>query len=126
MLPAGFLARIATGASLAVAAMSDSLDLDELNAKSAGIGAWVLPVYKPRLIDYEYTWQKQPRKGQKVECRLVAADGIYCQGVIRALPRSWSGGGGVDPAAELKVMQGKFQHGTVWRMTKVVLANEKK
>ena len=104
--------------------MTESLDLHELNAKSAGIGAWVLTVYKMRLIEYEYTWQNQPRKGQKVECRLVAADGVYCQGVIKALPRSWSRGGGVDPAVELKEMQDKFNDGTVWRMTKVVLANE--
>ena len=78
-----------------------------------------------RFIAYEYVWQNQPRKGQKLECRLVAADGVYCQGVIKALPRSSSHGGGVDPAAELKEMQAKFKDGTVWRMTKVALANEK-
>ena len=105
--------------------MSESLDLHELNAKSASIGAWVLKVHMMRYIEYEYVWQNQPRKGQKVECRLVAADGIYCQGVIKALPRSWSRGGGVDPAVELKEMQDKFKDGTLWRMTKVVLANEK-
>ena len=121
-----FLARIRIGAPLTFAAMSDSLDLHELNAKSAGIGAWVVRVHKMRLIEYEYTWQKQPRKGQKVECRLVAAHGVYCQGVIKALPGSWSRGGGVDPAVELKEMQDKFKDGTLWRMTKVVLANEKK
>ena len=106
--------------------MTESLDLHELNAKSAGIGAWVLMVHKTRRIEYEYVWQNQPRKGEKVECRLVAADGVYCQGVIKALPRSWSRGGGVDPAVELKEMQDKFKDGTLWRMTKVVLANEKK
>ena len=56
---------------------------------------------------------------------LVAADGVYCQGVIKALPRSGLRGGGVDPAGELKDMQDKFKDGTVWRMTKVALANEK-
>ena len=85
-------------------AMSHSLDLFELNAKSAGIGAWELKVHKMRFIEYEYTWQNQPTKGDKLECRLVAADGVYCQGVIRALPRNWPRGGGVDPAAELKAM----------------------
>ena len=102
------------------------MDLHELNAKSAGIGAWVLRVHAMRYFEYEYVWQNQPRKGQKVECHLVAADGVYCQGVIKALPRSWSRGGGVDPAAELRGMQDKFKDGTLWRMTKVVLANEKK
>ena len=105
--------------------MSDSLDLHELNAKSAGIGAWVLKVHKMRLIEYEYVWQNQPRKAQKLECRLVAADGVYCQGVIKALPRSWSRSGGVDPAVDLKGMQDKFKDGTVWRLTKVALADEK-
>ena len=106
--------------------MPDSLDLHELNTKSAAIGAWVLTVYKTRRIEYEYTWQNQPRKGEKVECRLVAADGIYCQGVIKTLNRSSSRGGGGDPAIVLKEMQDKFKDGTLWRMTKVVLANEKK
>jgi len=102
--------------------MSDSLDLHELNAKSAGIGAWVLRVHTMRFLAYEYVWQNQPRKGQKLECHLVAADGVYCQGVIKALPRS---GGGIDPAAELNEMRAKFKYGTMWRMTKVALANEK-
>ena len=96
-------------------------DLHELNPKSAGVGAWVLKVYKMRVIEYEYTWQGAPRKTQKLECMLVAANGSYCQGVIRSLNR----GGGVDPAAELKQMKQKFQDGTVWRMTKVSLADEK-
>ena len=64
--------------------MSDSLDLHELNAKSAGIGAWELKVHKMRFIEYDYTWQNQPKKGHKFECRLVAADCVYCQGVIKA------------------------------------------
>ena len=105
--------------------MSESLDLHELNAKSAAIGAWVLTVHTMRYIEYEYVWQQQPRKGQKLECRLVAADGVYCQGVIRALPRSTSRGGVVDPAAEFKALDAKFKDGTVWSMTKVALANEK-
>ena len=104
--------------------MTDSLDLHELNAKSAGIGAWVLRVHAMRRIEYEYVWQNQPKKGLKVECRLVAADGVYCQGGFEALNRSSSRGGGGDPAVELKEMQDKFKDGTVWRMTKVVLANE--
>ena len=105
--------------------MYESLDLHELNAKSAAIGAWVLTVHTMRYIEYEYVWQQQPRKGQKLECRLVAADGVYCQGVIRALPRSTSRGGVVDPAAEFKALEAKFKDGTVWSMTKVALANEK-
>ena len=99
----------------------DSLELHELNPKSAGIGAWVLKVHKMRLIEYEYTWQNKPRKSQKLECVLIAASGTYCQGVIKAPIR----GGGADPAAELQQMQQKFQDGTVWSMTKVTLADEK-
>ena len=79
-----------------------------------------------QLIEYEYVWNNQARKGQKLECRLVAPDGVYCQGVIRALPRGGLRGGGVDPAAELKIMQEKFKDGTVWKMTKVTLVDEKK
>ena len=90
----------------ALTTVADSVDLHELNAKSAGIGAWVLQVHKMQLIEYEYVWNNSPRNGQKLECRLVAPDGVYCQGVIKALPRSTLRGGGVDPAAELKTMQG--------------------
>ena len=85
----------------------------------------MLKVHKMRLIDYEYTWQSKPKKGQKLECFLVAADGIYCQGVIKALPRGGLGGGGVDPAAELRQMKEKTKDGTIWRMTKVTLVDEK-
>ena len=120
-----FLTRTRTGAPLTFAAMTDSLNLHELNAKSAGIGAWVLRVHAMRRIEYEYVWQNQPKKGEKLECRLVAEDGVYCQGVIKAMPRSSFRGGGVDPAADMKDMQDKFKDGTVWRMTKVALANEK-
>ena len=119
------MARARTGSFFTFAAMTESLDLHELNAKSAGIGAWVLRVHTMRLIEYEYVWQNQPRKGQKVECRLVAADGVYCHGVIKQSFRSSWRGGGVDPAVELKQMQDKFKDGTVWRMTKVGLVNEK-
>ena len=70
-----------------------------------------------RLIEYEYAWQNQPRKGQKLDCRSVAADGVYCQGVIKALPRSGLRSGGVDPAVELKDMQDKFKDGTVCRIS---------
>ena len=65
-------------APLTSSAMSGAVDLRELNAKSAGFGAWVLEVHKMRLAEHEYTWQNQPRKGHAVECRRVAADGAYC------------------------------------------------
>ena len=77
-------------------------------------------------IDYEYTWQNQPRNGQHAECCLVSAAGVYCQGVNKSLARSWSCGGGVDPAVVLKEMQYKFNDGTLWKMAKVVLANGKR
>ena len=99
-----------------------SFDLHELNAKSAGIGTWVLMVHGMRHIEYEYVWQSKPKKGQKLECLLVAADGSYCQGVVKARARS---GGGADLAAELKQMKEKFQNGTMWGMTKVTIADEK-
>ena len=105
-----------------VAMATTSFPLRELNAKSAGIGTWVLMVHGVRRIEYEYLWQNKPRKGQKLECLLVATDGSYCQGVVKAQARS---GGGVDPAVELKQMKEKFQDGTIWSMTKVTLADEK-
>ena len=95
--------------AVALTTVADSVDLHELNAKPAGIGTWVLQAHKIQLIEHEYVWQSQPRKGQKLECRLVAPGGVYCQGVIRALPRSGQRGGGVDPAAELKTKQEKFK-----------------
>ena len=67
----------------------------------------------------------EPRKGQKLAWRLVAMDGVYCRGVIKALPRSGLRGGGVDPAVELKSMQDQFKDGTEGRMTNVAQANEK-
>lgn len=103
----------------------ESLPLHELNPKSAGVGAWVLKVHNMRLISYEFIRQNQSKRGQKLECMLVAADGTYCQGVIKTSYNNGKGGGGVDPAAELKQMQTKFQSGTVWKMSKVTLADEK-
>ena len=76
LLTACSCARICIRAAPTFAAMSGSLDLHELNAKSAGIGAWELKVHKMRFIEYEYTWQNQPKKGHTLECRLVAADGV--------------------------------------------------
>jgi len=101
----------------------DSLELHELNEKSAGIGAWVLQVHAMRHIEYEYQWQGKAKKGEKLECLLLAADASYCQGVIKVLPRRAGGG---DPGADLRKMMEKFCNGTVWKMTKVTLANEKK
>jgi len=104
---------------------AESFPLHELNPKSAGVGAWVLKVYNMRLIIYDYIWQNQSKRGHKLECMLVAADGTYCQGVIKTAYNRGKGGGGADPAAELKQMQAKFQNGTVWKMTKVTLTDEK-
>ena len=70
---------------------TDSLDLHELNEKSAGIGQWVLQVHGMRHTHYEYTWQGKPQKGQKLECLLLAVDGNYCQGVIKALSHNAGG-----------------------------------
>ena len=101
----------------------ESLDLSELNAKSAGIGSWVVQVHGMRHIRYEYQWQGKPQKGQKLECLLVTSDGNYCQGVVRTLPPR---AGGEDPGSELKKVLQKFTSGSVWRMTKVTIAKEKK
>ena len=87
----------------------ESLPLHELNPKSAGVGAWVLKVHNMRLISYDYIRQNQSKRGQKLECMLVAADGTYCQGVIKTSYNNGKSGGGVYPAAELKQMQTKFQ-----------------
>ena len=57
---------------------TDSLELEELNAKPAGIGARVLMIHGMRLIKYEHTRQSSPQKGQKLECLLMAQDGTQC------------------------------------------------
>ena len=110
--------------SVTIMAM-DSLALHELNSKSAGIGAWMVKVHGMQYIEYEYTWNQKPQKGQKLECFLVASDGTYCQGTIKSVSRSRLGNGGSDPVAELRQMMKKFADGTIWKMTKVSLANEK-
>jgi len=38
---------------------------------------------------------------------LIAADGTYCQGIIKTVYNNGKSGGGVDPAVELKQMQTK-------------------
>ena len=101
----------------------ESLELHELNEKSAGIGTWVLQVHGLRHIHYEYEWQGKPQKGHKLECLLLAADGTYCQGVIRSLPRR---AGGHDPGSELTKMMEKFRNGSICAMTKVTPVKEKK
>ena len=104
---------------------TNSLELEELNAKSAGIGAWVLKIHGMRWIEYEYTWQRNVQKGKKLECFLVAQSGIYCHGVIKTQYSHAKAGGGVDPAAELKSMMNKFKDGSIFKLTKVTLADEK-
>ena len=103
---------------------TNSLELEELNAKSAGIGTWVVKSYGMQWIDYEYTRQNTVQKGQKVEGFLLAQSGAYCHCVIKA---KWGtkGNGGVDPAAELKTMMNKFQDGSIFTLTKVALADAK-
>ena len=103
----------------------DTLGLHELNTKSGSVGAWLLRVHRMQLITYEYTRQGQAKKGYKLECMLVAADGVYCQGVIKSVWVTGKPGGGVDPAAEIRRMQATFKSGTMWKMTKVSLADEK-
>ena len=63
---------------------TNSLELEELNAKSAGIGTWVVKCYGMQWIEYEYTRQNTVQKGQKVEGFLLAQSGAYCHGVIKA------------------------------------------
>ena len=103
---------------------TNCLELEELNAKSAGIGTWVLKVHGMQWIEYEYTRQSTVQKGQKLECFLIAQSGTYCHGVIKT---KWAtkGNGGGDPAAELKTMMNKFQDGSIFTLTKVALADAK-
>ena len=62
---------------------TNSLELEELNAKSAGIGTWVLKVHGMQWIEYEYTRQSTLQKGHKLECLLLAQSGTYCHGVLK-------------------------------------------
>ena len=86
----------------------ESLDLAELNLKSAGLGRWVLKVHGMRKIQYEYIyiWQGKPQKSNKLECLLIATDGSYCQGEVRSLYSKTAGG--LDPGAELERMMTKI------------------
>ena len=104
---------------------TDSFQLHELNAKSGPVGTWILKVYNMRMITYEYNRGGQPRQGQKLECMFVSKDGVYCQGVIKSVYKTAKTSGPLDPAAELRQMQERFQNGTMWKMTKVTLADEK-
>ena len=104
---------------------ADSSELEELNDKSAGIGAWVLKIHGMQWIEYQYTRQNNVQKGRKLECLLVSQTGTYCHGVIEALYSRAKGGGGVDPAAEMKTLMDKFKDGSIFRLTKVTLADEK-
>ena len=98
------------------------MEWEELNDKSSGIGAWVLKIHGMRWIEYEYTRQNSVQKGRKLQCRLVAQSCPYCHGVIKAL---YSRSGGVDPAAELKTLMDKFKDGSIFKLTKVTLADDK-
>ena len=99
-----------------------SLELEELNAKSAGVGAWVLKIHGMRCMQYEYTRQSKVHKGEKLICLLIAKSGTYCHGVIKTQYRN---SGGVGPAVELKTMMDKFKDGSIFTMTKVALADDK-
>ena len=99
-----------------------SLELEELNAKSAGVGAWVLKIHGMRCMQYEYTRQSKVHKGEKLVCLLIAQSGTYCHGVIKTQYRN---SGGVDPAVELKTMMDKFKDGSIFTLTKVALAGDK-
>ena len=57
---------------------TNSLELEELNAKSAGIGTWVLKIHGMQWIANEYTRQNTMQKGQKLECLLLEQSGTYC------------------------------------------------
>ena len=102
-----------------------SLELEELNAKSAGIGTWVLKMHGIRRIEYEYSRQGTAQKGRKLECLLIAQSGTYCHGVIHTQWQSARSNGGGDPAAELNTMMKKSQDGSIFTLTKVALADAK-
>ena len=104
---------------------TDSLALEELNAKSAGIGKWMLKIHGMQMVEYEYTRQSKVHKGQKLECLLLAQSGTYCHGVIKTQYNRTKNSGGGDPAAELETMMSKFQNGAVFTLTKVALAEAK-
>ena len=95
-----------------------SSELEELNRKSAGIGAWMVKIHRMRWFEYENTRQNMVPKEQKQECLLVAQSGTYYHGAIKALYSRTKGGGGVDPAAELKSLMDKFKDGMIFMLTK--------
>ena len=95
----------------------DPDNLAELNDKSAGIGTWVLKVYGMR----HQTYEKQ--KGEKLECLLLAADGNYCQGVIKTIPRK---AGGANPGVQLREMMRILFGWSPWGMAKLTRSKEAK
>ena len=105
--------------------MAMSLALEELNTKSSSIGTWILKVHGMQWVDYEYTRQQIVHKGHKLECLLLDETGRYCHGLIKTQYSRTKSNGGGDPAAELKTMMNKFQDGSIFKLTKVALADAK-
>ena len=56
---------------------TNSLELEGFNAKSVGLGTWVLKIHGMQWIAYAYTRQNTVQKEQKLECLLLAQSGTY-------------------------------------------------
>ena len=59
---------------------AEHLPLRELTPQSGGIGTWLLQVAeKPRVREYEYTWNGKTGKGNTFEMILLSPEaGAYC------------------------------------------------
>ena len=103
---------------------TNSVELEELNAKTNGIGAWVLKIHGMRWIEYAVTRQRHVQKERKSACSLTAQSGTYCHDVIKAQYSRSEDGGGVNLAAELKTMMNKFKDGSIFRLNRITLTEE--
>ena len=106
-----------------MAAQGGALDsaetsLFELNDKSGTIASWTVKVHGVTWEDYDYVWQGTPKKGAKVVCNLLSSrSDEYCAGTIRMQK---------NDKEELQRQKQKFADGTVWKLSKVTLAKEKR
>ena len=114
------MAAAATDTQVLQSTEEQSTSLRELTPSTCGVGAWILRVVHPRVIDYLYQYQNQERKGRKMECILASKDSdCYCMGLIK------HAGSGDTADKTFKAAAAKFKDNTIWRLTRITLAIDK-
>ena len=78
---------------------------------------YLLSVYKPKIIDYSYTWKGKEVSTQKLQVILISVDPTqYCLGVAK-LER--------QDKAELKKQLEKYKEKTCWKFSRIKFLEEK-